>query len=98
MDEPIDINVWLTEILGPLELRVDFFKRVLSSAQDAVARAMHAVARTELAHVHLLIFAPKENMSKGKSWGFFWIEKGETSMAHKNRYNNLIEFYLYAEE
>jgi hypothetical protein len=98
MDDKIDINVWLTEILSPLELHIDFFHRVSSSAQDAIARAMHIVARTELAHVHLLIFATKENTSKGKSWGFFRIEKGETSTAHKNRYNNLIEFYLYVEE
>ena len=98
MDDKININVWLTEILSPLELPTDFFNRVLSSAQDAIARPMQVVARTQLAHIYLLIFAPRENASNGKSWGFFRIEKGEMSIANKNRCSHLIEFYLYVEE
>ena len=98
MDDKININVWLTEILRPLKLHPDLLNRVLSSAQDAIARTMQVVAMTELAHIYLLIFAPRENASKGKSWGFFRIEKGEMSIANKNRYSHLIEFYLYVED
>ena len=95
MDEPIDINVWLTEILGPLKLQIDFFKRVLSSAQEAITHAIHNVPRTELAHVHLLIFAPADRMSNSQMWGFFRIEKIADSSVTGTPSNHSIEFYLY---
>jgi hypothetical protein len=95
MDDKIDINVWLTEILSPLELHIDFFHRVSSSAQDAIARVMHIVAKTELAHVHLLIFVPAERTSNRQIWGFFRIEKiGDSSVAG-NPSNHSIELYIY---
>jgi hypothetical protein len=95
MDDKIDINVWLTEILGPLELQIDFFKRVLSSAQEATARAMHIVPMTELTYIHLFIFVPAERMSNSQMWGFFRIEKiGDSSVAGTPS-NPSIELYLY---
>jgi hypothetical protein len=95
MDEPIDINVWLTEILSPLELQTDFFKRVLSSAQDAIARAIQLVPKTELAHVHLHIYAPADRMSNSPTWGFFRIEKtGVSALAGTAPYHS-IDLYLY---
>lgn len=95
MDGRIDISVWLTEILSPLELQTDFFKRVLSSAQDGIARAIQLVARMELAHVHLLIFAPAERMSNSQTWGFFRIEKTGESAVAGTPPNHSIELYLY---
>ena len=95
MDEPIDINVWLTKILGPLELQTDFFKRVLRSAQEAISRAILIVARTELTHVHLLIFAPADRISNSQMWGFFRIEKTGDSSVAGTPSNHAIELYLY---
>ena len=95
MDEPIDINVWLTEILSPLELHIDFFKRVLSSAQEAIARAMHIVPMTELTYIHLLIFVPAERTSNRQMWGFFRIEKIGDSSEPGTPSNHSIELYLY---
>jgi hypothetical protein len=95
MDEPIDINVWLTEILSPLELHIDFFKRVLSSAQEAIARAMHIVARTEFEHIHLLVFVRADRIPTGQIWGFFRIEKIEGTKQGENPPGLAVEFYLY---
>ena len=95
MDDKIDINVWLTEILSPLELQIDFFHRVLSSAQDAIARAVHIVPTTELTYIHLLIFVPAERTSNRQMWGFFRIEKiGDSSVAG-NPSHHSIELYIY---
>ena len=95
IDDKIDINVWLMEILSPLELHIDFFKRVLNSAQDAIARAMHILPKTEPTYIHLLIFVPAERTSNRQMWGFFRIEKiGDSSVAG-NPSNHSIELYLY---
>lgn len=95
MDDKIDINVWLTEILSPLKLHIDFFNRVLSSAQEAIARAVHIAPMTELTYIHLLIFAPAERTSNRQMWGFFRIEKiGDSSVAG-NPSNHSIELYIY---
>ena len=68
MGHEIDINVWLMEILSPLELQIDFFHRLLSSAQDAIARTMHIVPTTEPTYIQLLIFVPAERTSNKQIW------------------------------
>lgn len=95
MDDKIDINGWLMEILSPLELHIDFFNRVLSSAQDAIARAMHIVPMTEPRYIHLLIFVPADRPSNRQMWGFFRIEKAGDSSQAGNPSNHSIELYLY---
>ncbi len=95
MDDKIDITVWLTEILSPLELHIDFFHRVLSSAQDAIARAMRIVPVAEPTYIQFLIFVPQERASNRQMWGFFRIEKiGDPSVAG-NPSNHSIELYIY---
>ena len=92
------VSAWLTEILNPLSLNTDFLYKVLKSAQDAAARSIQAETRMGFEHIHLLVFAPRENASKGKTWGFFRIEKVGRPIANKDPYDHSIEFYLYLEE
>lgn len=92
------VRAWMTEILIPLNLNGDFLNKILRSAQEAVTRAKDGeVAAFEFDHVHLLVFAPIENVSSGKTWGFFRIEKVGTPSANTEPSDHSIEFYLYIE-
>lgn len=95
MDDQVNINVWLMEILSPLELHIDFFNRVLNSVQDAIVRTMQVVARKRLTNIHLLIFAPADRTPNGQIWGFFRIEKVAGSLVDGNPSKHSIELYLY---
>lgn len=95
MDDKININLWLTEILSPLELHIDFLNRVWNSAQDAIARAMQVESMTEFEHIHLLVFARADRIPKRQIWGFFRIEKIEGTKQGENPPGLAVEFYLY---
>jgi len=95
MDDKINVNVWLTELLRPLHLDMDFLNRVLRSAQDAVARAMQVESMKEFEHIHLLVFARADRRPKGQIWGFFRIEKIEGTRQGENPHGLAVEFYLY---
>ena len=91
------LQTWLTELLAPLGLHTDFLNKVLRSAQDSTERAPQPSTEMTLGHVHLSIFAPHLYTSKGKTWGFFRIEKIESATADKNFPDHAIEYYLYLE-
>jgi hypothetical protein len=86
----------LAVILKSLDLPADFINKVLKSAQEAARRATHVDTVQELAHLHLLVFAPAERALEGQSWGFFRIEKIDRGgdNAHPD---HTVEFYLYLE-
>jgi hypothetical protein len=90
-------NEWLTVILGPLNLQDDFVNKVLKSAQDAMERAVQTEPVRQFGHLHLLIFVPVEQASKGGTWGFFRIEKVERAADGDQNPDHAIEFYLYFE-
>lgn len=92
------VRAWITEIIDPLDLDMDFLKRVLRSAQDAVARAAHGdLAESRFEHLHLFLFAPMDHQMLGGTWGFFRIEKVGMSTQRENSHDLSIEFYLYLE-
>lgn len=91
------ISAWMTEVLSPLDLHTDFLNKILKSAQEAAARSIQADTMMVFEHIHLLVFAPRENASKRKTWGFFRIEKIGTPTANENPHDHSIEFYLYLE-
>jgi hypothetical protein len=90
------IESWLVESLSLLNLHTDFLNKVLKSAQEAAARAMHGEALMRFRPLHLLVFAPSDHASHRHNWGFFRIEKVENT-SHQDDPNQTIEFYLYRE-
>lgn len=92
------VRAWIKEILGPLDVHPSFENRILKSAQDMVARArQNTMAASKFEHIHLLVFAPTEGRSDRHSWGFFRIEKFESTAPSKSSGEHAIEFYLYLE-
>ena len=96
-DTDHSVNEWLTVILGPLNLQDDFVNKVLKSVQDAMERAVRTEPVRQFGHLHLLIFVPVEQASKGGTWGFFRIEKVESMEGGGSKPDHTIEFYLYVE-
>lgn len=90
-------RIWLMEILGPLNLPVDFLNKILKSTQDSATRAMQAEPLIKFEHIHLIIFVPSAQTSKGRTWGFFRIEKIEKVTADDSPPDHAIEVYLYLE-
>lgn len=88
---------WVAETLSPLDLQKDFMNKVLKSAQDVVARAVQAESVRASEHLHLSIFVSQDQISGGRTWGFFRIEKLEGALADENDLDHAIEFYLYPE-
>lgn len=91
------ITPWLTELLGPLDLSIDFLNRVLESVQDSVARAIHSNVANPFGHINLSVFAPHEPISIRKTWGFFHIERIESRDDSVDAREHAIDFYLYVE-
>ena len=91
------VRTWLTEILIPLSLSIDFLKRFLNTAQASVVRAAGTGVLASRVNVHISIFVPKLNSSTGTSWGFFQIERIEMKSDAVDVHIHAIDFYLYVE-
>ena len=93
------VSAWLTKVLNPINLHMDFLSKLTKSAEDAAIRAiMSERAQTEFEHIHLIIFAPVDRTSRGETWGFFRIEKVGSSSRRGKSFDHSIELYLYLEE
>ena len=91
------VSSWLTETLIQLDLHIDLFNKVIYSAQEAVANIIQTNTLLALEHLHLQAFAPVRRTTKGKSWGFFRIERFEKLQIDKGSPDHTIDFYLYQE-
>lgn len=91
------VDSWLMELLRPINLPTDFLNRVLASAHKSVVRALHSTIAMELRHIHLSIFVPREHEIKGRTWGYFHIERIEDQADSRVSNDHAIDFYLYME-
>jgi hypothetical protein len=91
------IKAWLSDVLTPLRLHVDFLNRVLESAEKAAARAIQTGSVMKHQCTHLFIYIPVHQPSNLQTWGFFRIEKVEIAVERENSHDHSIEFYLYLE-
>jgi len=91
------IHARLSRTLEPLDLHTDFLNKILVSAQDAAVRASQAETVMKFGHIHISIFVPHEHASKGKTWGFFHIERIENPSEGAATQDHAIDFYLYVE-
>ena len=90
------VSTRLEEILEPLDLPADFRTRIFNSAQEAIARIAESNgAILEIGHIHLLILITPDHSAKGKTWGFFRIEKLDSAGKDYHPSDHSIEFYLY---
>jgi hypothetical protein len=100
---PVEANInfeiqrWLTLILGPLNLPVEFLNKLLKSAQSATGRAIQAETLLKYVHIHLLVFVLGDHAQKGQTWGFFRMERIEPTVTENASLDHAIEFYLYLE-
>ena len=95
MEEAV-IN-WLEEILTPLNLAAKFLESFSQFTQILVTRARDVNAITQLNHIHISILVPDKHASKGKSWGFFHIERIENRTEDIHAQDHAIDIYLYVE-
>lgn len=91
------IRNWIAPILNTLNLSPDFLDRVVKSAQESVMRYLDPDAGLTNGHIHLSIHAPREHLTKGKTWGFFHIERIENRVEELDDRGHAIDYYLYVE-
>jgi len=91
------LYAWLTEILQPLHFQPELLNKIIASAQDAVARAVHAEVMDKFEHIHLMVFVLSEREEKEQAWGFFRLEKIEDAKDEQAGGDHAVEFYLYGE-
>ena len=91
------LELWLKEILKPLDLHTDFLNRILNSAHQTVVRLLRPDAETKLDHIHLFVFAPSNHTLKKLIWGFFSVERVKDTEEGTIANNHAIEIYLYKE-
>jgi hypothetical protein len=97
-DAESTLSDWLEKVLKPLDLRTEFERRVINSAHETIAHATPPNGMLlEEDHLHLLIFVTEDYASKGRTWGFFHIEKTDGAANECNPHDHSIEFYLYLE-
>lgn len=93
------IETWIMDTLHPLGLNADLVRKVLKSAQDSATRARQTeISTQEFGHIHLVALDVKDHSSKNSTWGFFRIEKMESSPDSQELKGHSIEFYFYREE
>jgi hypothetical protein len=98
-DPNIAIETWIMDTLSPLGLNAELVRKVLKSAQDSAARARPPESSAqEFEHIDFLALASKDYSSKRSTWGFFRIEKMESSPTGREHKRHSIEFYFYREE
>lgn len=91
------LELWLKEILKPLDLHTDFVNRILNSAHQTIVRILQTDTQTKLDHIHLLVFAPSNRTLKKLIWGFFSVERLKDTEEGTVANNHTIEIYLYKE-
>ena len=93
------LGIRLTELLAPLKLQSDFLNRIWRSSQQAAGRVIAATDKVnQIRHIHMLIFVPQNPEGKGKTWGFFRIERQESPVEAPKLPDHAIELYLYMED
>ena len=90
-------HAWLRQILDPLNLRADFLNNILTSAQQATARAVQAESLRTPEHIHLIVLVPSRPILSKHNWGFFRVEKIENTAKGNVDPEHTIEFYLYVD-
>ena len=60
-------------------------------------RYLHPDAMLTSDHIHLSIHAARQVPAKGKTWGFFHIERMDNRAEAALVHDHVIEFYLYVE-
>jgi hypothetical protein len=91
------LHAWLTVILLPLNLQAELVNKIIASAQDAIARVIHADTMLKFEHIHLTVFVPSTREGKEQAWGFFRLEKIEDTKEEPAGGDHAVEFYLYGE-
>ena len=91
------ILAWLMQILAPLNLSPDFLARLLRSAQESAGRTCQPNVTGSLPYIHISILVPCEHIRLGKPWGFFHMERMESSANGGSERHHAIDFYLYVE-
>jgi len=91
------IRGWLTDLLTPLRLHDSLLNKVLTSAQEYALRALQSSAETGHGHVHLIILTSYRSTSVTTTWGFFRIEKIDSTGQDQLHPDHILEFYLYTE-
>jgi hypothetical protein len=91
------IGNWLVERVTPLNLQPEFVRQLMNSAQEVTMRALHSSTSMDFEHVHLCVFAPNEVTRHGNPWGFFRIEKIDSTESNQDHPDHAVEFYLYLE-
>ena len=97
VNEDSRVGEWLTMILSPVNLPMDFTSKIVTSAEEAAARATQSQTMIKYQHTHLIIYVPADCSAQGRTWGFFRIEKVGTDVANGSSLDHSIEFYLYLE-
>lgn len=97
VNEDSRVAEWLTMILSPLNLPTDLTSKIVTSAEEAAARAMQSEMMVKHQHTHLIIYVPTNCSAQGRTWGFFRIEKVGTDVVNESPLDHSIEFYLYLE-
>ena len=91
------IQAWIAPVLDPLNLSPDFLERVVKSAKESAMRYLQPEAGVTPGHIHLSIHTPRQHLIKGKTWGFFHIERIENRGEALDDRGHAIDFYLYVE-
>jgi len=94
-DNTSPVQTWLTELLAPLNLSMDFFVKILNSTQDAVFRARKPPPHRISEHLHLIVFISADRDVNKQNWGFFRVEKIEDVISQEGVPDHAIELYLY---
>ena len=91
------LYAWLTEILHPVNLQAELLNQIIASAQEGIARAIHAEIMLKFEHIHLTVFVQSERAVREQVWGFFRLEKIEDMKDEQTGSDHTVEIYLYGE-
>jgi len=90
------VESWLTHILSDFSLPNDLVNKLLKSMEDAVVRVLVPNGtEAQLEHLEIVVLAPEDPVSQGKTWGFFRVERTSTGSGDDAPRGHSIDYYLY---
>ena len=93
------IDHWLTGILTTFSLPDDLVGKIRTSIEDAVVRILSPdSAERNFGYLEIVMLGPAGQPAKGRTWGFFRIERASTDTLSENAKGHCVEYYLYVDK
>ena len=87
------------DVVNDFNLPDDLVSRLLASIEEVTAPVLTPDSiQAPLEYLAIVLFAPAEHKTKGRTWGFFRVERTSTDTLNDGTQGHCVEYYLYSDK